>query len=424
VRSLRPLDHGLAALAGLALAPLAAGALALRPAWRVGLRERLGARSALAPGAIWIHGASVGEIRAASRLIDGLQERGHQVVTSTVTLAGREVMRRTRPDVPCHLAPLDHPWCVEAALSRARPAALVLIETELWPSWLAAAERRQIPVALVSGRVSDRSYPRYRRLRRIIAPTLRRIAALGARTDADAERFLALGAPRERVRVTGDLKLEPAGDLRPISADLSRLLGTAPLIVAGSTHAGEEAAALTALAQVERAGIAAALVVAPRHLGREVEIARLVRASGRRLRQRTLPDEAPLQPGDVLLLDSVGELASLYARAAVAFVGGTLVPVGGHNLLEPVFAGRPVLFGPHTENARHTALILEAVGAGTRVADAEALSRAVRALLADPREASRRGEAGRAALASHRGSAERAAELTESLLARGPAGRS
>ena len=176
----------------------------------MGLRERLGALPGLPPGAIWVHGASVGEILAASRLVDRLRKGGHAVVTSTVTLAGREVMRRTRPDVPCHLAPLDHPWCVDAALSRVRPAALVLIETELWPSWLAAAERRGIPVALVSGRISDRSYPRYQRVRR--DHRARAAADRGARRPhrGDAERFLALGAPPARVRVTGDLKLEPA----------------------------------------------------------------------------------------------------------------------------------------------------------------------------------------------------------------------
>ena len=420
--TLRAIDHGLSALAALALAPVAAGALALRPAWRVGLRERLGALPRLPPGAIWVHGASVGEILAASKFVDRLQKRGHAVFTSTATLAGREVMRRMRPDVPCHLAPLDHPWCVEAALARVRPSALVLIETELWPNWLAAAERRGIPVALVSGRVSDHSYPRYRRLQLIITPALRRIAALGARTDADAERFLSLGALPARVSVTGDLKLEPAEDARPLASDLGRVLGAVPLIVAGSTHPGEELAALSALAQAEQAELAAALVLAPRRLGRADEVDRIVRASGRALRRRTLLGEAPLRPGEVLLLDSVGELASVYARAEVAFVGGTLVSVGGHNVLEPVFAGRPVLFGPHTENARHAAEILEAVGAGIRVADAGELASRVVALLGDPGEARRRGEEGRRALAAHRGSAERAAGLIEPLLVRDAAG--
>ena len=415
---MRALDHALAALAALALAPVAAGALALRPAWRIGLRERLGALPGHPPGAVWVHGASVGEILAASKLVDRLQQGGRAVVSSTVTLAGRDVMRRARPEVPCHLAPLDHPWCVESALSRVHPAALVLIETELWPNWLAAAERRGIPVALVSGRVSDHSYPRYQRFQRIIAPALRRIAAIGARTAADAERFLALGAPRERVRVTGDLKLEPPDGAAPLAPDLDRMLGGAPLFVAGSTHAGEELAALSALARSEREGLGAALVLAPRRIERADEIVRSVRASSRAVHRRTALGAAPLRAGEVLVLDSVGELAPVYGRADVAFVGGTLVPIGGHNLLEPVFAGRPVLFGPHTENARQAVEILESSGAGRRVADADKLASALVSLLRDPREARRRGEAGRLELASHRGSAERAAELIEALLER------
>jgi 3-deoxy-D-manno-octulosonic-acid transferase len=414
---LRALAHALSALAALALAPVAAGALALRPAWRVGLRERLGAQPGQPPGAVWVHGASVGEILAASRLVDRLQRGGRAVVSSTVTLAGRDVMRRARPEIPCHLAPIDHPWCVASALSRIHPAALVLIETELWPNWLAAAERRGIPVALVSGRVSDHSYPRYLRLQRIIAPALRRIAAIGARTASDAERFLALGAPRERVHVTGDLKLEPAADAAPLAPDLARVLGGAPLFVAGSTHAGEESAALAALARIERDGLAAALVLAPRRVERAGEVVRIVRASSRSVRRRTALGAAPLQAGEVLVLDSVGELAPVYARAQVAFVGGTLVPIGGHTRLAPVFAGRPVLFGPRTENARQAVEILEASGAGRRVADADELARALAALLRDPGEARRRGEEGDARC--HRTAAARArCRLIEALLER------
>ncbi len=413
---MRAVDHALAALAALALAPVAVGALALRPAWRIGLRERLGALPGHPPGAIWVHGASVGEILAASRLVDRLQRGGRAVISSTVTLAGREVMRRARPEIPCHLAPIDHPWCVESALSRVHPAALVLIETELWPSWLAAAERRGIPVALVSGRVSDHSYPRYQRLQRIIGPALRRIAAIGARTAADAERFLVLGASPERIVVTGDLKLEPADDAAPLAADLARVLGGVPLFAAGSTHPGEELAALAALARCERDGLPAALVLAPRRLERAGEVARLARTGARGVRRRTALSSAPPRAGEVLVLDSVGELAPVYARADVAFVGGTLVPVGGHNVLEPVFAGRPVLFGPHTGNARQAVEILEASGAGIRVADADGLADALVALLRDPREARRRGGEGRRVLSSHRGSTERAALLIEALL--------
>lgn len=421
---MRVWGHSLAALTALAALPVGLGALALRPTWRVGWRERLGATAPRAPGAVWVHGASVGEITAASRLVDRLRKEGHRVVTSTTTLTGREVMRRARPDVPCQLAPLDHPWCVGSALSRVAPAALVLIETELWPCWIAAAARRGIGLVLVSGRLSDRSYPRYRRLRPILRPALRRFHAIGARTAADRERFIALGADPAAVSVSGDLKLELDSAPQPARADLEAALGAAPLFVAGSTHPGEEAAALDAFAALESAGVAAILVIAPRRIERADEIERAVRRMGRSVRRRTALGPERLRAGEVLVLDTLGELAPLYAHAGVAFVGGTLVPVGGHNVLEPVVARCPVLYGPHVQNVRHATEILEACGAGRRLADGRALEAVALELLRDPDLARRRGEAGWQALRQHRGSAERAAALVaRALEASGREGR-
>ena len=286
---MNPARHALAALAAVGALPLAGAALLARPGLRVGIGERMGLHPRRAPGAVWVHAASVGEILAAARLVDELRAAGHGVVTSSVTLSGREVMRRLRPALPCHLAPIDHPWCVEAALARVGPAALALVETELWPCWIAAAERRGVPVVLVSGRISDRSYSRYRRLAKLVRPTLARLRAIGARSEADAERFRVLGARPERVSVTGDLKLEVDPEPAPVPPDLERILVGAPLLVAGSTHPGEEEAVLAALAEAERAGLAVALVVAPRHRDRAAEVARLVRRSGRRLRRRSSP---------------------------------------------------------------------------------------------------------------------------------------
>lgn len=412
----RVVAHGAAALAAVAVAPVALWALAVRPAWRVGVRERLGGGPALPRGCIWIHAASVGEVLAASRLIDRLQKAGHRVATSTVTLTGREVMRGRSPEVPCRLAPLDHPWCVSAALDRVQPAALVLVETEIWPSWIAAARRRGIPVVVVSGRVSDRSYPRYRRAGWLLWRTLGRLSAVGARTAVDRDRFVALGADPARVSVIGDLKLDVDAEPRPLPPELRAALAGLPVIVAGSTHPGEEQAALEALARAEAAGMSPALVVAPRHPERAEEVVRRVQGAGRAARRRTALPGSSLRPGDVLVLDTVGELPSLYECADAAFVGGTLVPVGGHNLLEPVFAGRPVLYGPHTANVRHVAELLERAGAGRRVHDARELSLAVVDLLRDPAAARARGERGRLELERHRGSAERAASLIESAL--------
>ncbi len=416
-----PTRHALAAIAAAGVLPLAAAALCLRRSFRIGIGERLGLHPRRAPGAVWIHAASVGEILAAARLVDELGALRHPVVTSSVTPSGRDVMRQLRPALACHLAPLDHPWCVEAALARVRPAALVLVETELWPCWIAAAQRRGVPVALVSGRISDRSYVRYRRLAGLVRPTLSRLRAIGARSEADAERFRALGAHPERVSVTGDLKLEVDPEPAPVPPDLERVLGGTPLVVAGSTHAGEEEAVLAALAEAERAGLAAALVVAPRHRDRSAEVARLVRRSGRRLRLRSSPGEGVLRPGEVLLLDTLGELPALWRRADVAFVGGTLVGVGGHNVLEPVSAARPVIFGPHTANVRPAVELVAAAGAGVLLEHATALGPALCALLRDPAAARDRGLRGQQALRAHHGSAARAAALVEAVLASGRA---
>ncbi|HKE12810.1 MAG TPA: glycosyltransferase N-terminal domain-containing protein, partial [Myxococcota bacterium] len=369
-----------------------------------------------APRSVWIHGASVGEILAGAKLSDRLQAAGHVTCASTMTLTGRETMRRVRPDVPCGLAPLDHPWLVEAALSRVRPSALVLIETELWPSWIAAAARHDVPVIVTSGRISFRSFPRYRRLAPLLHGTFARLSAVGARTEEDARRFVALGVPAERVQVCGDLKLGPPEPSPELSPELERRLPDCALLVAGSTHGGEEEAALAALEAAEGAGVSAALVLAPRYPERADEVARVVRRAGRPLVRASDTDGGNLPPGGVLLLDGLGDLAAMYTRATVAFVGGSLVPRGGHNLLEPAAAGRLVLFGPHTENAEGAAALLIACGAGERVADASALAAAVARWLADPEVATQRGRHGRRALESHRGSVERNAALVEAIL--------
>jgi 3-deoxy-D-manno-octulosonic-acid transferase len=293
---------------------------------------------------------------------------------------------------------------------------LVLVETELWPSWIAAAQRRGIPVILVSARVSDRSYPRYRRFGWVVARTLRRLAAVGARTPEDAERFRVLGAHADRVSVTGDLKIDLDCERQPMAPDLDHAVGDRSLFVAGSTHEGEDAAALDALRYIESEGISVSLVLAPRHIERTPEIARIVRAAGWKPRLRSALGDEPLQRGEVLVLDTVGELASLYARSDVAFVGGSLVPVGGHNVIEPVLAGRPVVYGQYTANVRHVVEILSECGAGRMLSTAAELGPAVAALLMEPERASGAARRGREALMRHRGSSERTAALIEEVI--------
>jgi 3-deoxy-D-manno-octulosonic-acid transferase len=362
-----------------------------------------------------VHGASVGEVRAALPLLDALGERGHALALSTMTTTGRALAREARPELATGLAPLDHPWTASRALARVGPGALVFVETELWPSWVRAAGERGIPALVVSGRLSERSFARWQRAPGLLRPTLARYAAIAARSDADAARFVALGAMPERVSVCGDLKLD-APTPSKAAPELAAMLGSTPLVVAGSTHEGEEQAALAALDAVERAGLSAALLIAPRHPERFERAAQIIRGAGRSLRRRSAPTPGVLAPGEVLLLDTLGELASLYAHARVAFVGGTLAQVGGHNLLEPALVGCPVLFGPQLENARESAALLLAADAAQQVPDAAALATALVETLAEPALAAARGSRGRAALAAHRGATERSVALIERVL--------
>jgi len=412
-----PLRRSAAIATAVAGAPVVGALWLARPRWRTGLRERLGAvPRAAGEGGVWVHGASVGEATAALPLLDRLRAGGRTVRASTTTATGRALLRRARPDLVSHLAPLDHPLAVEAALGRARPAALVLVETELWPAWIAGAGRRGVPVVTVSGRISDRSLPRYRRLGALWRRTFARLTAVGARTDEDAGRFVSLGVPAARVTVTGDLKAEPPPP-RKVAPDLEALLGAMPVLLAGSTHEGEEAMALDAFEAALAEGLDAALVLAPRHPERFDAVARLA-ARRRAVRRRSGSGPGPLRSGEVLLLDTLGELPALASRARLAFVGGSWVRgVGGHNVLEPVFGGRPVVYGPQTGAWCEAVATLEACGAGRRVEDAAALARAWAQALRDPADAARRGGAGRAALAPHAGAAERAARLVESVLA-------
>ncbi len=413
---MKPIRHSLAALSALALGPVLGAALLVRPTLRRGLGERFGRIPRDRTERIWIHASSVGEAKAASRLVRALEEDGHAVRASTSTLSGRSVFRRDRPETPSSLAPFDHLWCVESALRRGRPRLSVLIETELWPSWIAACARQGIPVVIASGRLSDRSFPRYRRVRSLLGRTLRRIEAVGARTELDAERFVELGVPESRVRVTGDLKLDPPIDQPALAIDLIRALADVPVVVGGSTHAHEETILIDSLEAAEKAGHAFVLVLAPRAIERAEEIVDACRSRHRRVHLRSRLEGRHLVPGEILVLDTLGELPAMYATASIAFVGGTLAAIGGHNLVEPVHAGCPVLFGPHTQNVRKVVEILEVGGAGRRVASPLELERAIIDAFDDLEACRVRGEIGREHLEAHRGSVLRTRQMIEEAL--------
>ncbi|MCH2187982.1 hypothetical protein MK280_19160 [Myxococcota bacterium] len=380
--------------------PLLGLACAARPALRVGLGERLGGLPRGEPGAVWIHGASLGEARLVALVSRELKKRGYRTFVSAQTATGRQALSTESDEGEVGFAPFDHPWCVDRALDRIQPAALVLCEAEIWPIWIAAAASRGIPVALVSARLSSSSMRRSRWVRGLMARAMGRLSLVGARSEADAQHYLQLGARVEAVRVTGDLKQS----VRPVSqglpSDLRRIWPPAPVLIAASTHAGEETAALEALDQLESAGRPFHLVLAPRHLERVEDVADEISARGRVFpRRRTLRDG--WDPGEVLLLDSHGELASLYAFAAAGFLGGTLVRRGGHDPLEAIRGGCGVVVGPHTERVGKVVDVLAAQGLAFRIAGPEeladawlrALSRSRDSVLAVAQELAAAGEA-------------------------------
>lgn len=367
---MRPLRHSIAAVSALAAAPLFGAALLLRPAWRIGWRERLGATASVGPASIWLHAASLGETRAAHALARALAAQGETLYLSHTRA---DALKLPFP-VPVGdaedalvgrgVAPLDHPWCVGQALDTLQPRAIVLVETELWPNGIRAAVERGVAVGVVSASISDRSFERYRRLSRLMAPTFERLSFVGARSEDDADRFVVLGTAPERVRVTGDLKRDPdaATDARSAPAGVVASIAGRPVLLAGSTHEGEEAAVVEAYQAARAQHPELLCVVAPRRLERVAEIEALVRAAGLNVRLRSAEDGSPLALGEVLILDTLGELAACYALASVAFVGGSLVAVGGHNLYEPARAGAFVLHGPHVESSAEAARELKADG--------------------------------------------------------------
>lgn len=396
-------------------------------------------------GGLWLHAVSVGEVAVASTLARGLPEVAARPITvvTTVTPTGQERARAAFGGAASvAYLPFDLGVPVARFFRRFEPRALVLVEGDYWPLVLRAAARRDLPVAVVNGRVGDRSFRRMRRLRRLLGPLLGRVARFGMQTGDDAARLFELGVPAERVTVTGNLKYEspepPA--LPALEATVRTLAADRPVLVAGSTMAGEEERVLDAF-RAAGGGARALLVIAPRHPERWGEVAALLdRFAGAGdlawTRRSGLPapgEEAfpfgstgSAGPGriDVLLLDSLGELASLYRGAAGAFVGGTLVATGGHNPLEAARWGVPVAVGPSMENFREMADDFDRRGAWARAADADELGRVLRGWLDDPEAARALGARGRELVEANRGALARTLALLAPVLgaAERPAG--
>jgi len=371
---------------------------------------------------IWIHAVSVGEVLAARPLVPALRERlpGYRIFLSTTTMTGNAVAKKSIRGVDgLFYAPFDFPHPVRHALEVLNPSLVVLVETELWPNLIHEARRRGTRVALVNGRISPHSFPRYRRLGRFLRKVLSEIDLFLMQGEPHAERIRALGAPPERVRVTGNLKFDAVEPGR-LPERLARLLqgGSVPrpLWVAGSTVGGEEELVLSAFHRVRERVPHARLLMAPRHPERFDSVPALVEAAGFRCLRRSALDPVAWNDGEVMLLDTLGELSQVYALASVVFVGGSLVPAGGHNILEPAVAGKPVVVGPHMENFQEIADQFSSEQALVRVGSADELASEVSALLVDPERRAGLGARARELVGRNRGAVGRSTDALVSLL--------
>jgi 3-deoxy-D-manno-octulosonic-acid transferase len=403
--------------------------LLTRPEYREALGERFGgvAPSPEGQAVVWLHAVSVGEVISAQPLTAALRERhphAHLVV-SCGTPTGR-AMAKTRLSAADRVIylPWDLPGVIGAAVRKVRPDLLVLVESELWPNLLWTLARRGTPVVVVNGRISRRSYPRYRSVRPVMRSALSHIGAFLMQTRRDAQHIRGIGAPSDRVEVVGNIKYDQPivehtpEELERLGAALGLAPGT-PVLLAGSTHEGEEEILARVWQRVAAEVPELVLVLAVRHPNRCDAVVEALAAMGVKAGRKTLGDCAGR---GVVLLDTLGELSAHYRLATIAFVGGSLVPVGGHNPLEPAAAGVPVVYGPHVGNFEAPCAELERAGAAVRVADEDTLARTVRRLLREPEARRRMGEEGARVVRENRGAVAHTMSRIAEFLPEAPGG--
>ena len=376
---------------------------------------------------IWIHAVSLGEVVAVTPLVNELHRRHpeYRLVVSTVTETGREAVEQRLAGVAAHCyAPLDFPWVVSRFIERLQPRLYLFVETELWPNLLWHLSRRGVPAVLVNGRLSTRSFARqqWAPVRSFYRTMLQTLSLCLMQSDRDVERIVALGAEPSRVRRTGNIKFDqpiPAVTEGGSTRAHLELQDTERLFVAGSTHPGEEEILVECYRMLVAQCPSAVLLLAPRHIERVESVEAMIRARGFAVQRRSTVGQAgiPRSTGPrVVLLDSRGELAAIYREAVVAFVGGTLVPIGGHNLLEPALWAKPVLFGPYTDHCAEIAALLIQAGGGCRVLHANDLTRQIVALFSDHEERERMGRSARQVVEQNQGALQQTLEAIDRLL--------
>ena len=410
-------------LLALLLTPLALIRLergAAQPSERGRWRERLGQVPAGRPGRVWLHAASVGEINAAEGLVRALLARDESLLISTLTRTGAARCRELFGETVEHrYLPLDNVSAVRAWLERTRPRLALIMETEIWPELYERCRRLGIPLVLVSARVSNPAFQRYARFRQLVGPALRSVDQALAQSRVDGDRLVRLGLPNARLRISGNLKFDlnlPAG-LAGRAETQRRDWGQRPVWTAGSTRPGEETLLIEAHRRLRQAQPDALLVLAPRHPERAEVVAGLLDTAGMEWCRLGDPKSTSTT---VVLVDRLGMLMDSYAAADLAFVGGSLVPLGGHNLLEPAALAKPVLAGPHLEQQADAAAALEKSDGLAVVRNAAELASELINLLSDPELRKRRGIQARAALQSGSGSLQATLSALEPWLARDP----
>jgi 3-deoxy-D-manno-octulosonic-acid transferase len=375
---------------------------------------------------IWVHAVSVGEVTAAAPIVTALRSRfpGACIVLSTSTETGQEMARKLATDATVHIYyPLDIPCVVRKVIDLVRPDCFVPVETELWPNFIRLCRARGTRIVMANGRISPRSYRRYRATRFFWKGILAALDEAGVISQTDAERLAALGMPPSRIRILGNAKYDglAARVSLELELEIAGRLGIKPgegILVAGSTHEGEESVILDVYRRLLEHRPEFKLILIPRHIERGEAVAELVHRAGfsDAIRMSELRAGRSRSGERVVVVDVIGELFKVYSLATVVFCGGSLVPKGGQNILEAAAWGKVVFHGPHMEDFRDERLLLEEAGAGITVRDGRELFMGIRALLDDPDLLRTKGESGRRAVAANRGAAGRYAELIEGLL--------
>mgnify|MGYP001470744226 CR=1 FL=1 len=403
--------------------------------YREGYREKFLGRVPRRVGdatCVWIHAVSVGEVNLLATILRELRAAhpDWQFVVSTTSRTGYELARKKYADLTVFYCPLDFSWAVRTVMRRVRPTLLVLAELELWPNLIAAAKGQGARVAIINGRLSDKSFPGYRRIRPLVARVLRNIALIAAQNEETADRFRTLGAPAERVVVTGSLKYDGAQTDRNNSRtqtlrELAGLANDDIVFLAGSTQEPEEQIAVDIYRQLVAEHPRLRLILVPRHPERFDAVAKLLDASGLPWHRRSqLAPNSLFAPRTSLLVDTVGELGAWWGTAQIAFVGGSFGDRGGQNMIEPAAYGAAVSFGPNTRNFRDIVASLLAAKGAVVVHDATELDAFVRRCLEEPTWAVARGANAQAFVRSQLGATERTLRLLDLLLPQVPVQRS